>query len=242
MQTLAKFSRLILLAGVLAFLPSAPVHAGTCSNPTGNEADMTYNRDYHTMQFCNGTTWMSMAGGGGGSSGGLTLISTKTASASASLQFTNLPTSYNTLFLNCLGLLGSVGTGSIQVKVGEGATPTWETGSHYTVSLSFFATGMGANPAGSYSTTDADLTGNNPPGESTTIPGSIKLYIDGVASASRYKMATFFTSIYTDTSIPSMVTVAGSGYWNNDTNPVAALEVVPTSGTVTGTCSLYGLN
>src|SRR5271157_2925205 len=32
-------------------------------------------------------------------------ISTQTASSSASLQFTNLPTSYNTLFLNCAGLL-----------------------------------------------------------------------------------------------------------------------------------------
>jgi hypothetical protein len=54
---------LILLASVLALLPAAPVHAGTCSNPTGAEADIIYNNDYHTFQFCDGSNWMAFGGG-----------------------------------------------------------------------------------------------------------------------------------------------------------------------------------
>jgi hypothetical protein len=34
------------------------IGAGTCSNPTGNEHDIVYNQDYHTYQFCNGTSWV----------------------------------------------------------------------------------------------------------------------------------------------------------------------------------------
>ena len=31
---------------------------GACSNPTGSENQLTYNKDYHTYQYCNGTTWV----------------------------------------------------------------------------------------------------------------------------------------------------------------------------------------
>jgi len=40
-------------------LASGPVHAGTCSNPAGHEADIKYNGDYHVLQFCNGTNWIN---------------------------------------------------------------------------------------------------------------------------------------------------------------------------------------
>lgn len=49
-------------------LTSAPAQAN-CSNPTDTEGKFIYNGDYHTYQFCNGTNWVSMAGGGGGGSG-----------------------------------------------------------------------------------------------------------------------------------------------------------------------------
>jgi hypothetical protein len=84
------------LSVLLMCFSAGPVYAGTCSNPQGNEGDIIYNRDFHTAQFCNGTSWMAMGGGGGG--GGLIPISSLTASNSASLQFTSLPTSYNTRF------------------------------------------------------------------------------------------------------------------------------------------------
>ena len=78
-MALLRLSPVLLFA--LACLAAGQARAG-CTNPTGNESDMTYNKDYHTMQFCNGTTWMSMSGGGPGS-GPMSLISTQTASDSA---------------------------------------------------------------------------------------------------------------------------------------------------------------
>ncbi|MBJ7532953.1 hypothetical protein JDN40_02335, partial [Rhodomicrobium vannielii ATCC 17100] len=32
-----------------------------CSGPSGTAGDVAYNGDYATMQFCNGTSWISMA-------------------------------------------------------------------------------------------------------------------------------------------------------------------------------------
>jgi hypothetical protein len=31
-----------------------------------------------------------------------------------------------------------------------------------------------------------------------------------------------------------------TGWWNNDTNAVTGIELVPSSGTMSGICSLYG--
>ncbi len=50
------------LAGACIVLTAASAHAGTCSNPTGPEGQMIYNKDYKTMQFCNGTDWVAMGG------------------------------------------------------------------------------------------------------------------------------------------------------------------------------------
>jgi hypothetical protein len=35
-----------------------------CTNPSGQEADKFYNQDYHTWQFCNGTSWIAYGPGG----------------------------------------------------------------------------------------------------------------------------------------------------------------------------------
>lgn len=50
---------------ILALLTSAPLHAA-CVNPAGPEGEAMYNADYHVMQFCNGTKWISMAASGMG--------------------------------------------------------------------------------------------------------------------------------------------------------------------------------
>jgi hypothetical protein len=103
-QTVTKFTGLLLLGSVLELLPAAPVYADSA----------------------------------------LTLISTQTASSSASLQFTNLPTSYNTLFLNCAGLLMSSNTVVPKLQIGEGAGPTWETAEKY-AQEAFFVFGAGSS-------------------------------------------------------------------------------------------------
>lgn len=217
----------------------APLYAGTCSNPTGNEADVLYNGDSRTYQFCNGTNWI--AEGGIVSDGGLTLISTQqTASNSASLQFTNLPTSYNTLFLNCAGLVISANGNSIYGIVREGAGPTWETTAHYTN----WGIGMSVGLTGAWvwsATNGAALFGTG--ALSTTSPVQFKAYIDNVGSSSLSKMATVLDSETDSSGANPIIGNTSWNYWNNDTNPITGLEVIATTGTITsGTCTLYGLS
>jgi hypothetical protein len=224
------------LLAVLACLTPGPVFASACSNPNGNEADEIYNYAYHTKQFCNGSAWI--AEGAAGGSGGPQLISTQTASSSASLQFTNLPTSYNTLFLNCTGLITSGGGSSyISFLVGEGSGGSfaWDTTSNYTVS--YIGTYQGGTPDTDYQTNATDLTGGVGYGSGTTIPASIKMYIDDVGSSSVVKLATWQDSIAGE-----QWYISGTGFWNVDTNPITGLKLVPSAGTMSGTCSLYGMN
>lgn len=211
------------------------MHAGTCSNPTGNEADVMYNGDFHTYQFCNGTQWMSE--GAIGASGGLMLISTQTASSSASLQFTSLPSSYNTLFLNCADLLFSNSTATVHPVIGEGAGPTWESGAHYTASYQW--SGPSDNGAGSVTTAvDWAATGAT---ISTTAPYSMRAYMDNVGSSTAYKNITWSSA--STNQAGKYYEAIGVGYWNNDTNPITGIQISPSAGNiVSGTCSLYGLN
>ncbi len=47
----------------------ATITSPACSNPTGVEGNIFYNKDYHTLQYCNGTTWYPLGTGSGGGSG-----------------------------------------------------------------------------------------------------------------------------------------------------------------------------
>jgi hypothetical protein len=224
-RALLRLSPVLLFA--LACLAAGQARAG-CTNPTGAESDMTYNKDYHTFQFCDGTNWYSMKGGGGGS---LTLISTQTASASASLQFSgaNWSSSYNTLFLSCSAIVLTANAHSVSLEVGEGAGPTWETGSHYSQS-----------PDGV--TGSQDIFDGMFNQTSTANPISFKFYISNVSSSTVHKMVNGFFAL-DGTPGNGFASSVIAAYWNNDTNPLTGVELVANGTTIaSGTCSLYGMN
>jgi hypothetical protein len=213
----------------LIFLAAGPARAN-CSNPTDTEGKFFYNLDYHTFQFCNGTNWIAF-GGGGGSSGGLTLISTQTASASASLQFSgaNWSSSYNTLFLTCSAIVLTANAHNVSLEVGEGAGPTWETGSHYSQS-----------PDGV--TGSQDIFDGMYNQASTANPISFNFYISNVSSSTVHKMV---NGSFALDGAPGNGFATGvvAAYWNNDTNPLTGVELVANGTTIaSGTCSLYGMN
>lgn len=89
---------------------------------------------------------------------GMTLIATETASGTASLQFTNIPNGYTTIFLNCAGLRLSSDS-SIRVQTGVGVAPTWNTSNRYTISSVYTATNFDSGVYGFSSTSERDLTG-----------------------------------------------------------------------------------
>jgi hypothetical protein len=61
LQISPRHRGLCLPALLLTCLASGPVF-GACSNPAGNEANIIYNGDHHTYQFCNGTNWKVFGG------------------------------------------------------------------------------------------------------------------------------------------------------------------------------------
>lgn len=160
-----------------------------------------------------------------------------TINLASTAQFFPLPTNYNTLFVNCQGMLNGTGNG-YNVLVGEGGTPTWETGAHYTIVRSEISAVGGQTISGGTVQTSIET-----PPLSTVTAGSLSLYIGNVASTSLAKIVTFTsTSIYDPDG--RWYYENGSGYWNNDTNPITGIQLVPTpsGGFAGGTCSLYGMN
>jgi hypothetical protein len=222
------------LAFLLVFAQPGAARAN-CANPTDVEGKIMYNTTYHVPQFCDGTTWRSLAGGGGG--GTINLLSSQTASNSASLQFTNLPTSYNTLYLNCAGLKVSVTAAAISVYIGEGAGPTWKTTANYN---SVYSQVMTGGTPGSITNGDSLWGSDSNP---TTFPFSLKMTIDNVGSSTLYKLASFTAAQEANWNSNALIAYTGSAYWANDTNPITGIELVPSSGNIpSGTCSLYGMN
>jgi hypothetical protein len=184
------------------------------------------------------------SGKGAGSAGSMTLIATQTANNSPSLQFTNLPSSYYTVFLDCNGLITSSDSVVPTVYVGEGPTPTWETGSHY-AGIGEFSYGnlVGCNNNSGGISNIFHCNGTIK--ASPAVPVSIKGTINNVSSSSLYKMMDLTENGYwpAESGLFSFHVI---GFWNADTNPVTGLEVAATEVTgatfVSGQCSLYGLS
>jgi hypothetical protein len=213
---------------IVGAMTDPPYSATTCTSSNAGMVQYTGG----VLEYCNGSSWLPLSSGPGPG----VLISTQTASSSASLQFTNLPTSYNTLFLNCADLLASSSSVDILVRVGEGAGPTWESGAHYSIEATF-------NGGGTSLTNATDITHNNGGSHSTTKPTAYKMYFDSVGSTGVYKMVTYQLSEYVDANGAGLFYIFGSSFWNNDTNAITGIEVVTDTGTITsGTCSLYGMN
>ena len=55
--------RLALLGALVGLATFAPrVALAACASPIGTVGDIVYNSDFNTVQFCEGTNWISMSG------------------------------------------------------------------------------------------------------------------------------------------------------------------------------------
>jgi hypothetical protein len=166
------------------------------------------------------------------------LVATITANAASSIQFTgaNWSTNYNSLYLNCTALTASTSGVTLEMEVGESAAG-WETGAHYTSDSAFVQTTTASDildatakigygdKAMSLTTTSAaflQFTINNP--GSSTLAKIISGVFGGGVSQDAYGQFAYV-----------------SGWWNSDTNALTGIELVPSTGTLSGICSLYGI-
>lgn len=188
-------------------------------------------------------TGLSMAGttlnatGGGG--GALTLISTQTASASASLAWTGLPTTYNQLMLTCQSLVPSTATGLL-LQVGTGAGPTYQTSGYYAVNNECLSGNGACTVTPQTAATSYVLTGASGFTATTSFGNVLTAYIGNINLTASYKtLHTEMTYFYQNNGTASSTS---GGSWNG-TAAVTALKLALSSGTITsGTCSLYGLS
>jgi hypothetical protein len=170
--------------------------------------------------------------------------SVQTASNSATLQWTSLPTStYNTFMLDCNGLVPATNNVSFQVQFGEGVTPTWEAGASYSYGVFLSTTQATTATAGTNGTNTSAFILGSSANISTTAGFSnsytIKFYNLGVAGL--YKNISFqVQQMYFNVSNWSAAGFGG-GFYGGDTNAVTAIRVFFSSGNIaSGQCSLYG--
>lgn len=169
------------------------------------------------------------AGGGGG--GGLTLISTQTASASAALSWTALPTStYNTFFLDCSNIRPVTNNTPVRIQFGTGAGPTW-----VTTGYTYYTSGSGAlNGVGA-----AAIDLSNALSNTAVSSYSGKHWISNLKSTTAYKTVVGSGAAVMGTTPQFM---SGGGVYTGATTAITAIRVLVASGNIAaGTCSMYGV-
>ena len=159
------------------------------------------------------------------------------AATATSLDFTNLPTTYNTLFLDCNGIVTSANA-FIEMRFGEGSTPTWETASYYYAASSINT--IAGIPVSTATSTIAMMMGVDPELGGSAIPFNLQAWIRNIASATLNKVVNFQSSYINPSS--NFEVASGVAGYVGDTNVVTGVRILPSTGTITsGQCSIYGL-
>lgn len=152
---------------------------------------------------------------GGGGGGSVVWLSHVSASAQSSVDFTGLDTSTYKYFM----IIGRRNSAVAFLRVGTGATPTWQTSSYVNR----------PNPSGANdgAATDKILAGNE-----------FDLIIGPDLSASALNPARI--TGWTPSSGCTELGLINSGLWNSST-AITALRIIPKTGNITGIFDLYGI-
>ena len=229
-----------LTTGVSGTLPVA--NGGTNATATPTAGAVPYGTGTAYAFTSAGTTGQVLTSAGASapswttpSSGAMTLISTQTASSSASLSWTGLAT-----YDNYLLVLENLNCGdNILLQTGTGAGPTYATSGYIYSGLYTYAT---ASSAGTNAYNNINSLGSTN-GIILTAGGA---YTNGTIA--NVSMTGFLSNAFTLCSVsasfnPSRVVCCGyTGGTNNTTGTTTAIKLLPVTGTLTGKASLYGIS
>jgi hypothetical protein len=180
----------------------------------------------------NGTTWSSSAPSGGGSA--MTLISTLTASNSATLAWTGL-SGYSKYLLIFQNMIPATNNERLYLQFGTGAGPTYITSSYH----------WSVQAIGQSSSSNAGGASISQLGISSSILNS-GTGLSGFAHITGMNSGSYAAVNFHDFYVPSIVssvTYVGGGTQNSDTNAKTAIQIYMDSGNITsGTASLYGIS
>jgi hypothetical protein len=170
----------------------------------------------------------------------MTLGNVNTSAASlAAIEFTNIDPSFGHYRITCSGVYPNTSTSQILLRVGEGATPTWQSAASYvsvgynipvssgTLATFNFASGTSFSISGG-------LGGLSP------TPGAIlTVDFDALGLTGGHHTAGWHYD-FVDSTSTGQNTLAGSGNWGGDTNAVTGLQLFSSSGNILGNCALDG--
>lgn len=165
-----------------------------------------------------------------------TLISTQVASAASTIEWTGLGTTYNNYYMNCSQVFPSVNGAAVNLQFGQGGTPTWKTSGYKYSGFYIASTSATVNGINN----DSDTTGSIGGNVTNNVLGSIAfdLFLFNIPLGTTNK--TYMSKLqFVSASVSYIQNI--SGVYAADTTAATAIRLIPSSGTVTGTCSLYGL-
>lgn len=173
------------------------------------------------------------------------LISSQTAISGTTthLNFTPLPTSpYRALRFACSNLLPTSNTATINVYVGEGGGPTWETAASYVIEQIYGRNDTTMGMASSNgSATSPDLVAGGLLDFDPSAPGAIEVVLANPGLSGVHKTARSSISMLRNGDTTPL-TQAATSYWGGDTNTITGLQFIVSTGTFGGNCSEYGEN
>lgn len=178
-----------------------------------------------------------------GVSGSWTKILSQAASASATIDFTGLSSSYLQYKIELIDIVPGTDADSFYFRVGTGGTPTYQASNYAYSSYGYSAGGSGVQQDSNtgvnqiiLNNTGAGLRLGSAAGESYN--GTIIIYNPSQAS---YNHMISFTCEYSANDGSNYVALNGGGVWVT-TTAVTAARLLMSSGTIaSGTLVLYGL-
>lgn len=166
--------------------------------------------------------------------GSLVLISSQTASSSASITFTSSITSYNSFLLVFSNLQAASGSSVLDFKVSTNAGSTWLSSGYVAAYITLQLSGTFGWPANSSGSTSLfPMAGQLSSSASQTVAGNI--WINDVTSGAYLKLR---SEIIMQSTNPFLVL---SGGVNTNTS-INGFQVIMSTGNITtGTFTLYGI-
>lgn len=188
------------------------------------------------FKFCQGGSWTDVTGGGGGGAGGLVLLDTQTASASSSLDFTGIDSTYGEYLFSVESLIPTTNGVSLFAVVSTDGGATWLS-SNYITSYHYSGSG-GAHGAAAIGSLGywyvVDLIG------SATTDGAVGEFRLFRPASSGYKLAT--SSFVNTSTVDGALYLLTNAYKQPTATAVDALRFYPSSSTfASGSISMYGL-
>ena len=223
------------LAAALLVLLAAGVARAQGYSPHGACPANEWNAGYGSM-----TTSADCSQPAAGNISGLAgvVLGTQTASSSANLQFTGIGASYNTLKLVCNGIRPAASGAVVELVVGTGTTPTYQTANYYwsAVAADNATPGGATNGGGGDPALGTGVALNN----GASYLAGIEFTIHGPADAG-YKPIKFAELGINTGGAP--VYSDGGGVWGGGSAAITALQFQMSAGNIAaGRCTLYGMN